>query len=94
MNVVFADDVGVVMDTPELRSRPDAARAPAPDAVARTPPLPEAPGFAHQVVETPGLRTHVATIGDGEPVVLLHGFPSTGGNGGMWHLGSPRPGTA
>lgn len=75
MNVVFADDVGVVMDTPELRSRPDAARAPAPDAVARTPPLPEAPGFAHQVVETPGLRTHVATIGDGEPVVLLHGFP-------------------
>ena len=40
-----------------------------------SPPLPEVPGFDHLVVETPGLRTHVATIGQGEPVVLLHGFP-------------------
>ncbi len=40
-----------------------------------TPPMPEAPGFDHQLVETPGLHTHLATIGDGEPVVLLHGFP-------------------
>ncbi|WP_069385779.1 alpha/beta fold hydrolase [Cellulosimicrobium cellulans] len=40
-----------------------------------SPPLPEAPGFDHLVVETPGLRTHVATVGEGEPVVLLHGFP-------------------
>ena len=39
------------------------------------PPLPEAPGFDHLVVETPGLRTHVAVVGQGEPVVLLHGFP-------------------
>lgn len=39
------------------------------------PPLPGAPGFDHLVVETPGLRTHVATIGAGEPVVMLHGFP-------------------
>lgn len=39
------------------------------------PPLPEAPGFEHLVVETPGLRSHVAVIGDGEPLVLLHGFP-------------------
>ena len=40
-----------------------------------SPPLPDAPGFEHLVVETPGLRTHVAAIGEGEPVVLLHGFP-------------------
>ncbi|KGN29659.1 alpha/beta hydrolase [Knoellia sinensis KCTC 19936] len=26
-------------------------------------------------METPGLRTHVAAIGEGDPVVLLHGFP-------------------
>ncbi|MBN0041824.1 alpha/beta hydrolase [Cellulosimicrobium cellulans] len=40
-----------------------------------SPPLPEAPGFQHLVVETPGLRTHVAALGTGDPVVLLHGFP-------------------
>ncbi len=40
-----------------------------------SPPLPEAPGFEHLVVETPGLRNHVAAIGEGDPVVLLHGFP-------------------
>ena len=40
-----------------------------------SPPLPEADGFEHHVVETPGLRTHLAVIGEGEPVVLLHGFP-------------------
>ena len=39
------------------------------------PPLPEVPGVDHLVVETPGLRTHLATVGEGEPVVLLHGFP-------------------
>ncbi|HWK78225.1 alpha/beta hydrolase [Microbacterium sp.] len=39
------------------------------------PPLPEAPGFEHSVIETPGLRTHIATIGQGDPVVMLHGFP-------------------
>ena len=26
-------------------------------------------------METPGLRTHLATIGEGEPVLALHGFP-------------------
>lgn len=39
------------------------------------PPLPDAAGFHHVVIETPGLRTHVAVVGEGEPVVLLHGFP-------------------
>lgn len=40
-----------------------------------SPPLPEASGFSHEIVETPGLRTHVATIGTGETVVMLHGYP-------------------
>jgi pimeloyl-ACP methyl ester carboxylesterase len=40
-----------------------------------SPPLPEAPGFEHETVDTPGLRTHVASVGDGYPVVMLHGFP-------------------
>lgn len=40
-----------------------------------TPPLPEAPGFEHAMVELPGVRVHVASIGAGDPVVMLHGFP-------------------
>lgn len=40
-----------------------------------SPPLPEADGFEHAMIETPGLRTHVASIGHGDPVVMLHGFP-------------------
>ena len=39
------------------------------------PDMPEVPGFTHRYIETPGLRTHVATIGAGDPVVMLHGFP-------------------
>jgi len=64
------------------------ARTPVPVAVGHgprspmVPPLPEAPGFEHLVVETPGLRTHVAAVGDGEPVVLLHGFPE---HWWQWH---------
>ncbi|QJW35628.1 alpha/beta fold hydrolase [Cellulosimicrobium protaetiae] len=56
------------------------------DARAWSPPLPEAPGFDHLVVETPGLRTHVATLGTGEPVVLLHGFPE---HWWQWHEVAP-----
>lgn len=51
-----------------------------------SPPLPPAPGFEHQVVETPGLRQHVATIGEGEPVLLLHGFPE---HWWQWHAVAP-----
>ncbi|MFD6700910.1 alpha/beta fold hydrolase [Microbacterium sp. NPDC060117] len=40
-----------------------------------SPPLPDAAGFEHTMIATPGLRTHVASIGEGDPVVLLHGFP-------------------
>jgi pimeloyl-ACP methyl ester carboxylesterase len=55
-------------------------------APARSPPLPEAAGFDHLVVETPGLRTHVAVIGEGEPIVLLHGFPQ---HWWQWHAVAP-----
>lgn len=37
--------------------------------------MPSVPGFSHTIVETPGLRTHVATVGEGEPLVMLHGLP-------------------
>src|SRR6478752_7857792 len=40
------------------------------------PPMPAVPGFEHLAVETPGLLSHVATIGEGDAVVLLHGFPA------------------
>lgn len=56
------------------------------DASTWWPPLPEASGFDHLVVETPGLRTHLATIGKGEPVVLLHGFPE---HWWQWHAIAP-----
>lgn len=39
------------------------------------PELPDFPGFTHRYVETPGLRTHVAIIGRGEAILMLHGFP-------------------
>ncbi|WP_353988541.1 alpha/beta fold hydrolase [Ruicaihuangia caeni] len=32
------------------------------------------PGVKHRTLELPGLSMHVAEAGDGEPVVLLHGF--------------------
>lgn len=51
-----------------------------------SPPLPDAPGFEHLVVETSGLRTHVATVGTGDPVVLLHGFPE---HWWQWHEVAP-----
>ncbi|MDL5350986.1 alpha/beta hydrolase [Microbacterium sp. zg-YB36] len=55
----------------------DASHAGGPSAgtVAWVPPLPQAAGFEHVVIETPGLRSHVALVGEGPPVLLLHGFP-------------------
>lgn len=52
-----------------------------------SPPLPKAPGFAHRSIRTPGARCHVAEIGEGEPVVLLHGFPE---HWWQWRLIAPR----
>ncbi|WP_422115397.1 alpha/beta fold hydrolase [Brachybacterium sp. UNK5269] len=40
-----------------------------------SPPLPAMPGAEHHVIETPGLSTHLAAIGEGEPVLMLHGCP-------------------
>ncbi len=68
------------MPTPEPRSTRSV------DASVWSPPLPDAPGFEHLVVETPGLHTHLATIGKGEPVVLLHGFPE---HWWQWHAVAP-----
>jgi pimeloyl-ACP methyl ester carboxylesterase len=80
MNIVVHRHEGVVMAAPEPRITPTG------DAAAWSPPLPEASGFEHLVVETPGLHTHVATIGEGEPVVLLHGFPQ---HWWQWHAVAP-----
>lgn len=37
--------------------------------------IPHATGVEHEFVDAAGLRTHVATAGEGPPVVLLHGWP-------------------
>jgi pimeloyl-ACP methyl ester carboxylesterase len=56
-------------------SRKTTTRGRSTGATTWAPPLPEAPGFAHEVIQTPGLLSHVATIGQGEPILLLHGLP-------------------
>ena len=38
-------------------------------------PLPELPGVEHRHVDAGGVRLHVAEAGEGEPVVMLHGWP-------------------
>jgi pimeloyl-ACP methyl ester carboxylesterase len=37
--------------------------------------IPHVTGVEHEFVDAGGLRTHVATAGQGPPVVLLHGWP-------------------
>src|SRR5947208_512585 len=39
------------------------------------PPMPELPGVSHSFHEVRGVRLHVAEAGEGEPLVLLHGWP-------------------
>lgn len=39
------------------------------------PPPPTLDGVVHRYLDLPGLRMHVAEAGDGDPVLLLHGFP-------------------
>jgi pimeloyl-ACP methyl ester carboxylesterase len=39
------------------------------------PALPEVPGVRHEYVTVDGVGLHVAEAGEGDPVVLLHGFP-------------------
>jgi pimeloyl-ACP methyl ester carboxylesterase len=38
-------------------------------------PLPELDGVRHRFVEVDGVRFHVAEAGQGEPLLLLHGWP-------------------
>ncbi|MDH6134188.1 pimeloyl-ACP methyl ester carboxylesterase [Kitasatospora sp. MAA4] len=38
-------------------------------------PFPPLPGVRHRFVDIGGVRLHVAEVGQGEPVLLLHGFP-------------------
>ena len=38
-------------------------------------PMPVLEGVAHRFVDVGGLRVHVAEAGQGEPLVLLHGWP-------------------
>jgi pimeloyl-ACP methyl ester carboxylesterase len=38
-------------------------------------PFPSVPGVEHSFVEAGGLRMHVAEAGEGEPLVMLHGWP-------------------
>jgi pimeloyl-ACP methyl ester carboxylesterase len=37
--------------------------------------IPEVPGVEHRFVDAGGLRMHVAEAGQGEPIVMLHGWP-------------------
>ena len=49
------------------------------------PPMPELPGVRHAEHDLPtGVRVHVAEAGDpgAPPLLLVHGWPSTGGRGG------------
>jgi pimeloyl-ACP methyl ester carboxylesterase len=39
------------------------------------PPLPEVEGVTHRYVNAGGVRLHIAEAGEGEPVVLQHGWP-------------------
>jgi pimeloyl-ACP methyl ester carboxylesterase len=39
------------------------------------PALPALEGVEHRFLDLPGMRMHVAEAGEGEPIVLLHGFP-------------------
>ena len=39
------------------------------------PPMPQLPGVEHRFVDVAGVRFHVAEAGEGDPLVLLHGWP-------------------
>jgi pimeloyl-ACP methyl ester carboxylesterase len=38
-------------------------------------PMPHIPGVEHRFVDVGGVRLHIAEAGQGDPVVLLHGWP-------------------
>jgi pimeloyl-ACP methyl ester carboxylesterase len=37
--------------------------------------LPQVDGVRHRFIRTPRLRMHLAEAGEGDPVVLVHGWP-------------------
>ena len=37
--------------------------------------VPDVPGVRHRFVDAGGLRMHVAEAGEGDPIVMLHGWP-------------------
>jgi hypothetical protein len=37
--------------------------------------VPDVPGVKHRYLEVERIRFHVAEAGDGEPLVMLHGWP-------------------
>ena len=56
-----------------VRLAPAMAPEPLPEPL--TPDLPDVPGVRHLLVEVEGVRLHVAEAGEGDPVVLQHGWP-------------------
>jgi pimeloyl-ACP methyl ester carboxylesterase len=46
-----------------------------PETIAEFEDMPHVEGVAHRFVEANGTRFHVAEAGDGDPVVLIHGWP-------------------
>lgn len=48
--------------------------------------MPDLEGVRHEYVETNGIRMHVAAAGEGDPVLLLHGWPQ---NWWQWHKVMP-----
>ena len=51
--------------------------------MAALPEVPDVPGVKHRYLEVERIRFHVAEAGDGEPLVMLHGWPQ---NWYMWRL--------
>lgn len=68
-------DQGVTMDAAHDPLAHGGSRAGEEVPPAGIPETPSVPGFTHRFIDTPGLRSHVAITGEGEPVVMLHGFP-------------------
>src|SRR5581483_8160583 len=72
---------GRVADGPLELVAAGAGRARAPRETGRIgsrpmlPELPSLPGVAHRHVAVRGVRIHVAEAGEGEPLVLQHGWP-------------------